>query len=1500
MDYDDGRIAAQRLWREGLSAGPVADPLTTEFAKDALDELERLQKGTPGILKDVLDGAQISAEQLNVDEFHGIQEVVQNADDLAAREVRVAIQKRGRHSTLLIAHNGNRVHLDHVIAMALAFVSTKRADAKAKGRFGIGLKTLGRLGTKLTVHCHPYDFTINASNISKAAPVRSIASFYDSPSTHTLLELALAPGFDESAFLAWFSELGASALLFLDTVKSLRLLELPSGRELVHHRLVTRAQHDISLPTLSETVRCTELRDPKRRQSWLRYEVERKVPSTLKRRNKAIGESTPVAIAIPLKKEEAGQLYAGLPLGVEMQLPFSINAQFDPDTARHGIQHDKLNEWLIRRVAELAAAIALHLAVHEPTFVWRAVALRSEQDVSGDEWVSSQIANLVTTTQAKLGKLLTISIDGSQKRLRDIVYEVERIDQLIGQAEVDGLKPNLDLTLLPSRYRDQQGRWRLVLSELEGPIEISVSDAITLFDWEADDLAHRDVDWFMKLAHAALDENLGDTIWLQKSIVISDGSRIVPPMPHHEGEVLTTAEHGDSLIFRLGLAHAIHPAYLLSSAEATAVRRWLKDNDMLLEIPDAESTLRALAVRRDQEQPFVLTDQDVRDLRDMLEAVPVALADELGPRIGRAVAVNANRWHKGKKVRSRVRPAETYMPASIEDRKDGWAKAASKTPNINWLDPRYRKVLQRKRNRRRSATETHSLGTHGLFKLLGVENTPRLVESADFETRYGDPASPIDWQKLSSSQREQLNDLQRHATHLKRDYSSPDLASVLRDLRRERRARGRRERTRALISTLEREWTRLYARNLTTNAVYSDHTWQRAGTISQTWIASAKDEPWLRNEAGKQIAPRVTAVRTKGTAAIHGNDRQRFARDLEESDATSPVIRALGIETDPQVTELVAQLAEIRAQHDTPSNYDLDLRYAAIAAYCRHRNPLPDTLVGDLTVRQLRARFGTRRSKEGLIYSRGCWLPPSRVYLGTSIFGQRRPFVSENAAAALWHTLNIRPPTVADSLDVLHEVATEQQDNVDDELLVNAYQYLDRRLADVSAKELAMLKDLPLWTGNAWRTDRPVYLPLVRDIEADLSRYLPVWRPPLVPGVVPNLVNAIDVTLLEASHFTPVARADSLCVDTQFNDRFESAVTLLEDWLARHDPTLARCLSVRWETLAKAHLFCDADLQIELAITKADPVRVRCRVHVSRSPLTFYCTDAEALGEDDVGGQAVASLFTDGDRDKLALAWSRCWSRAGAGDTGAVRIVEHTADADSLESLFDQASSRTSSRPSSRTDRRAEAPRNSRSKASPREPEVRRLKSLDQFPHKIVDLQKSDGTGRATSTSKRSGLRKQTPSGRSISAGGSPASKSAPLAYSEREKEDLALHVLQLAIDGEASGLQDYRHLRGIGADALDKLKRYFEIKAYYGSMPNEITLTANEAERAFIEKDKFFLAVVSGLEQGYETTVRIVPNPLQNLKPKSNSSVTLCGVTSSKFAIEIRFAEREASEADV
>ena len=142
----------------------------------------------------MLAGAQMSAEQLNVESFHGLIEIVQNADDLGASEVRVAVRKMRNRNELMVAHDGQRVELRHVIAMTLAFVSTKREDSRSKGRFGIGLKTLGRLGDSIRVNCDPYAFAIEGNRVSTAPTARPIQGFYDPRTTDTLLTLRLRDG----------------------------------------------------------------------------------------------------------------------------------------------------------------------------------------------------------------------------------------------------------------------------------------------------------------------------------------------------------------------------------------------------------------------------------------------------------------------------------------------------------------------------------------------------------------------------------------------------------------------------------------------------------------------------------------------------------------------------------------------------------------------------------------------------------------------------------------------------------------------------------------------------------------------------------------------------------------------------------------------------------------------------------------------------------------------------------------------------------------------------------------------------------------------------------------------------------------------------------------------------------------------------------------------------------------------------------------------------------
>src|SRR5262249_20650178 len=159
---------------------------------------------------------------------------------------------------------------------------------------------------------------------------RPIPDFYDPTSPETLFDLRLREDFDLGDFQKWFASLGSESLLFLDTVRSLQLVDIERRELLIHHELGEIGTDRISLPGITERCRRSTLVEPGSGRSWQRYEIQREMPAHLRRRHKASDESTPIAVALPTHEEPA-QIYAGLSLGVGTGIPFSINAQFDID-----------------------------------------------------------------------------------------------------------------------------------------------------------------------------------------------------------------------------------------------------------------------------------------------------------------------------------------------------------------------------------------------------------------------------------------------------------------------------------------------------------------------------------------------------------------------------------------------------------------------------------------------------------------------------------------------------------------------------------------------------------------------------------------------------------------------------------------------------------------------------------------------------------------------------------------------------------------------------------------------------------------------------------------------------------------------------------------------------------------------------------------------------------------------------------------------------------------
>jgi hypothetical protein len=124
------------------------------------------------------------------------------------------------------------------------------------------------------------------------------------------------------------------------------------------------------------------------------------------------------------------------------------------------------------------------------------------------------------------------------------------------------------------------------------------------------------------------------------------------------------------------------------------------------------------------------------------------------------------------------------------------------------------------------------------------------------------------------------------------------------------------------------------------------------------------------------------------------------------------------------------------------------------------------------------------------------------------------------------------------------------------------------------------------------------------------------------------------------------------------------------------------------------------------------------------------------------------------------------------------------------------------------------------------------------------------------------------------------------------DREDLALEAVRRALRLDHDQIRDMRERRGVGVDAIDELRQCYEIKMTSSAgFPAEVTLLPSEVEAAQNDPD-FFLALVSGLEEGEGSLkVRFIFKPLEVLAAKINGNVTLTG-TDKVQALEYNFAK--------
>ena len=284
-DLDLGAEAARLIWQDAPEIERIADPRSAPFARAVIEGLTASLQTSAGVVKRMMKTAADAAADLNVGQFQGLVEVIQNADDLRATEVRLALRESDGKRQLLVVHNGLPVTCHHVLAMALPYLTTKTNRIDQRGRFGIGLKTLNRVATSIAIHSAPYHFSGDQFTLAHLEAEPAIREFYD-PLRDTLLVLDLRAEFDEIELKNWFDTWEDDGLLFLGSVGRFRWCTL-EGQTVGEKQLLFGQWLSAGLACVRDSVlRVSQRRVRSANQAWTVWKVRVRVPTICIRRIK--------------------------------------------------------------------------------------------------------------------------------------------------------------------------------------------------------------------------------------------------------------------------------------------------------------------------------------------------------------------------------------------------------------------------------------------------------------------------------------------------------------------------------------------------------------------------------------------------------------------------------------------------------------------------------------------------------------------------------------------------------------------------------------------------------------------------------------------------------------------------------------------------------------------------------------------------------------------------------------------------------------------------------------------------------------------------------------------------------------------------------------------------------------------------------------------------------------------------------------------------------------
>ncbi len=1014
----------------------------------------------------------------------------------------------------------------------------------------------------------------------------------------------------------------------------------------------------------------------------------------------------------------------------------------------------------------------------------------------------------------------------------------------------------------------------------------------------------------------AEDEDLTKELISSTCLILDDGRRICPKDASDLGVLLP--DDASVLWSTLGIGVQLHHTYI-ERPVWSEVADWLHGIDALRRTATDDDALRVLARagRMDVELPEPLTDSHAHALRAALESVDESKRPELGAGIGRAIRFEATVYQAdGKRSQIFARPADSYF---IEKDKNSWSNAAKKTPRLVWLHRRYSESL-------RTPAGRAGIGAQKLFRLLGAESVPRLEvlpNNDAFYKKYAYHDSGL-WKTAPGSparRRKQLDEVGAQCTL--DDRASPDLEAVLADIAGERNASRRRERGNALVGSLARNWDRLepHARVAAANP---DNGWRPQGEVDAWWVSQAASVAWLTNGRGRPAAPGQLRFKTLTNEAMHGADPALYLAGSHDLPSHRNVLTALGVEGNPAVAALLGKLSEIRAAHLAGQSLHFDQRdahpmtapeatdlaapfYQALAAEV-HSGGIQR--VGNMQASVLRNYFDRG---DGLIITNLGWRRTALTRSGAPIFGDLAAFVpAVSGTEPLWTALGVRGPTADDAKVVIKKLAGTRPMSTDErQIMLEALRVLARTPPD----RLGLLRRQPVYVGSGWLSKRPVYAVENPLLAKALLTTVPIWQPGGQLTQLKSLIEPLALTPVHGDH-AHVLHENAAIHDVDLTETFGRAVRNLQTDLTLSAPRTAETISVTWEELGEFQvaLLPDLRVQVNLPDSAGHPVSLPAWLDVHRK--TLFIRSPEEASRARSGGYAIASSFRTSPRE-LAHAWLAAWADAEAG-AQAELVVSAAARAAEEKLRRERSQAALVSLPTSAGDQQTRPARRPKKGASLNQgapgnhqplPRARTLVDPGALVLQETAGELIVGVPPGEESTEFPGPGTSSPSGnvklkepkldhpKQANSGGR-----GPQNYTAEERETAGMALLRTVVAGDDCILTDVRHQHNVGADAVDNLGRYYELKVHQGAIPDTVKLEDSQIQRA-MTTDDFYLVLIGNVEEGQgKPEVRIIHDPLHHLEVQPQGAVHLTGVLSAKVARSWLFeqvAEDDVREPD-